>query len=301
MYNQVLDTFLAVADCRSFNRAAEKLYITPAAVMKQMNTLEAHLGLKLIQRTKKGVVLTAAGESVQKDAKKIIRESKRAIERARAAQENAARIIRIGSSLLHPCHSFLTLWNEGAANPEEFKIKIVPYDDGEFFSVLASLGQDIDFLTGTFNSVQVTETADFYQLWESRLCIAIPKTNPLVSKQSLEIRDLYGQHIITVKAGGSPLLDDMRNLLKMTHPQIIMEDSDYLYDMDTFNYCEERGVLLLTQDRWHNIHPSLKTVPVQWDFTLPYGLLYAKEIEGEALRFLERVRELKIGELASRV
>ena len=294
MYNQVLDTFLAVADCKSFNRAAEKLYITPAAVMKQMNTLEAHLGLKLIQRNKKGIVLTAAGESIRKDAKKIMRESKRAIERARAAQDNAAKIIRIGSSLLPPCHPFLALWNEQAVNPGEFKIKIVPYDDGEFFSVLSSLGQDVDFLTGTFNSVQATETADFYQLWESTLCIAIPTTNPLVSKQSLEIQDLYGQHIITVKAGNSPMLDDMRSLLKMTHPQIIMEDSDYLYDIDTFNYCEERGVLLLTQERWHNIHPSLKTVPVQWDFALPYGLLYSKEIGGEALRFLERVQELKL-------
>lgn len=128
--------------------------------------------------------------------------------------------------------------------------------------------------------------------WKSRLCIAVSKTNPLVSKESLELRDLYGQHVITVKAGGSPMLDDMRNLLKMTHPQIIMEDSDYLYDMDTFNCCEERGVLLLTQERWHDIHPSLKTMPVQRDSTLPYCLLYSREIAGETLRFLERVREL---------
>ena len=70
MYNPVLDTFLAVAESGSFNKAAEKLYITPAAVMKQMNTLEARLGMKLIRRNKKGIVLTAAGESIQKDAKK---------------------------------------------------------------------------------------------------------------------------------------------------------------------------------------------------------------------------------------
>ncbi len=293
MYNQILDTFLAVADCKSFNKAAEKLYITPAAIMKQMNALEAHLGLKLIKRTKKGIILTAAGESVQKDAKKIIRESRRAVERARAAQENAAKIIRIGSSLLHPCHPFLSLWNERASNPEEFKIKIVPFSDDQLYTTASLLGKDFDFLTGTFDFAQGTETTCFYKLWESRLCIAVPKTNSLVSKQSLEIRDLYGQHIITVKTGSSPLLDDMRNILKMTHPQIIMEDGDYLYSMDTFNYCEERGILLLTQERWHNIHPSLKTVPVQWDFTIPYGLLYSKEIEAEALRFLERVQELE--------
>ena len=55
MYNHLLDTFIAVTDCGSFNRAAGKLHITSTAVMKQMNTLEANLGLKLIERTPSGV------------------------------------------------------------------------------------------------------------------------------------------------------------------------------------------------------------------------------------------------------
>ena len=34
MYNPILDTFLAAADCGSFTKAAERLYISPTAVMK---------------------------------------------------------------------------------------------------------------------------------------------------------------------------------------------------------------------------------------------------------------------------
>ena len=37
MYNPLLDTFLAVADCGSFTKAADKLFISPTAVMKKMN------------------------------------------------------------------------------------------------------------------------------------------------------------------------------------------------------------------------------------------------------------------------
>ena len=55
MYNPLLNTFLIVADCRSLNQAAAKLYVTPAAVMKQMNALEDHLGLKLIRRSSQDV------------------------------------------------------------------------------------------------------------------------------------------------------------------------------------------------------------------------------------------------------
>ena len=61
MYNHLLDTFIAVADCGSFTRAAGKLFISPTAVMKQMNALEAQLDLKLTERTPSGIRLTKAG------------------------------------------------------------------------------------------------------------------------------------------------------------------------------------------------------------------------------------------------
>ena len=41
MYNPQLETFLRVADAGSFNKAAEESYITPTAVIKQMNLLES--------------------------------------------------------------------------------------------------------------------------------------------------------------------------------------------------------------------------------------------------------------------
>lgn len=43
MYNPQLDTFLCVAESGSFNKAAEKLYISPPAVIKQINLLEESL------------------------------------------------------------------------------------------------------------------------------------------------------------------------------------------------------------------------------------------------------------------
>ena len=43
MYNPQLDTFIRVADAGSFNKAAEAAYITPTAVIKQINLLESDL------------------------------------------------------------------------------------------------------------------------------------------------------------------------------------------------------------------------------------------------------------------
>lgn len=63
MYNPQLETFLKVADAGSFNKAAEEAYITPTAVIKQINLLEDSLGVKLFERTHRGLYLTKAGQS----------------------------------------------------------------------------------------------------------------------------------------------------------------------------------------------------------------------------------------------
>lgn len=64
VYNPQLETFIRVADAGSFNKAAEQSYITPTAVIKQINLLEADLGVKLFARTHRGLTLTKAGMSL---------------------------------------------------------------------------------------------------------------------------------------------------------------------------------------------------------------------------------------------
>ena len=72
MYNPQLDAFLCVVEAGSFSKAAEQLYISAPAVIKQINSLEASLGMKLFDRTHRGLVVTEAGQSIYNDAKYII-------------------------------------------------------------------------------------------------------------------------------------------------------------------------------------------------------------------------------------
>ena len=72
MYNPQLDAFVQVADCGSFNKAAEALYLSSTAVIKQINALEKHLDLQLVFRTNHGITLTEAGKVLYKHAKGIM-------------------------------------------------------------------------------------------------------------------------------------------------------------------------------------------------------------------------------------
>ena len=57
-----LGTFLAVAEERSFTRAAKRRGVSPSAVSHSMRALEEEVGVRLLARTTRSVALTEAGE-----------------------------------------------------------------------------------------------------------------------------------------------------------------------------------------------------------------------------------------------
>ena len=87
MYNPQLETFIKVADAGSFNKAAEQSFITPTAVIKQINLLEAGLGVALFDRTHRGLTLTKAGKSLYRDSKYIIQYCRDSVVRAKNAMQ----------------------------------------------------------------------------------------------------------------------------------------------------------------------------------------------------------------------
>ena len=98
MISEGLKTLICVADCGSFNQAAERLFLSPPAVMKQVNALEAELGLKLLERSRRGVRLTAGGEILYRHARKMQREGEAALAEARRAMEAEKSVLRVACS-----------------------------------------------------------------------------------------------------------------------------------------------------------------------------------------------------------
>ena len=110
MYNHQLETFIQVADAGSFNKAAAEAFITPTAIIKQINLLEDSLGVKLFQRSHRGLTLTKAGISLYNDARYIIQYCRDSVTRAKNAMQEDAAVIRIGTSPITPAQVLVDLW-----------------------------------------------------------------------------------------------------------------------------------------------------------------------------------------------
>lgn len=129
MYNPQLDTFLCVADAGSFNKAAEELYISPPAVMKQLNLLENSLGLTLFVRMHSGLKLTEEGQSLYRDAKYSVAYCKKAVERAKDAGQKKENVIRVGVSPMTPAKFIQELWPKRHKLCPKIRFEFVPYEN----------------------------------------------------------------------------------------------------------------------------------------------------------------------------
>ncbi len=73
-----LKSFVAVAECQSFTKAARKLYLSTSVVTKQIQNLESELGVVLFTRTTRQLCLTQAGDIYLKEAINILDKIKNA-------------------------------------------------------------------------------------------------------------------------------------------------------------------------------------------------------------------------------
>lgn len=293
MLSHQLLVFLKAAECGSFTKASAQLLITPASVMKHINTLEARLGITLFLRSKAGLQLTPAGQSLYKDAAKLYSAAQSADSRAKNAAFASGITIRLGSSLLNPSNVLTTLWAPLHDKYPQYRFRIIPFEDTkeQIIPLMASLGERIDLLIGAFNSNTMYGHANYLILGSYNLCIAVPKKHPLARKKALTFADLYGGSLLTVTGGDSEIITSFNETVQKQHPQINLIGTGYYYDMETFNSCEQSGIPMLTLDAWADVHPSLVTLPLDCGVKVSYGIMYAKKPAPEISGFLQIIKD----------
>lgn len=89
--------FLKTAECMSFSRAAQALYVTQPSVSRQIKLLEAELGYPLFDRTRKNALRLTAEGMVFRDAfSQIQRQYTKAQDLARALSDHSPMALRVG-------------------------------------------------------------------------------------------------------------------------------------------------------------------------------------------------------------
>lgn len=283
MHNKQLDTFLKIAELGSFSKAADALYITPSAVIQQINSLESSLEVRLLDRTSRGVSLTPAGELLCREGRKLVAQSERIRRELALLRERENKTIRVEVSFLHQCRAFYDLWNRFTGGDGTYRADIREFQDTP--DPKAS-----DLLEGIFYGRELPADIRFLPLTRVPLVCAVWKEHPLARKSVLNYQDMAGQTLVTVD---SPHFSDtLHNLHREAKAHGVKVLPVEHYDLSVFSMCAANGYLLQIPQYWRDFHPSLVAVPCAWDYTLPYGFFYRENASPVTLRFISFVEDL---------
>lgn len=292
MYNPQIKTFITVADAGSFNKAADLLFISSTAVIKQINLLENHTKVRLFNRTHKGLTLTKAGASFYEDAKYMIQYSDDALRRLQQIERGVSDVVRVGVSPITPVDSLTSLGS--TLQDRGIQIQIVPFENNPENAkrILNQLGKDIDIVMGIFDDV----TKEYYTqiqtlpVIELSAKILLGSTDVLASKKVIEWGDLNYRRIYVLESQWSNMFDDIATDIAMRAPQANIIRFPFL-DTHVFNQCLLEGGLMVGFSIWDKVHPFIAVKDINWAYTINYGVLYGMEPSSVVDSFLDIVHQ----------
>ncbi|MEC4177005.1 LysR family transcriptional regulator [Adlercreutzia sp. R7] len=288
MITSKLKAFVKTAELGSFRKAGEALWLSSIAVKKQVDGLEADLGVRLFDRTNRGVTLTESGVVLLEGARSLEALSNAIVADARRAATDSDNVIRIGMSYLRPGQPIVDLWTNAPAHSAPCTFSFVPFGDSpqDLTDALGRIGTDIDCILAHCDSDAWHKSHNILVTALEPLRIAIPTTHPLAAKETITWDDLDGESLIIPITEDFPTVTRLYHDITAHHPLIRIKEAPSNYDVDVFNRCLAEGSCLLAYDLWEGIHPSLVVKPVEWDYLVPYGIVYAKDPSPAVAQFI---------------
>ena len=278
MINPQVKTFLTVCEKKSFTRAAVELYITPSAVLQQINALEKRLGVELVVRHRTGITLTAAGTYLEREGREWLRREE-AVKTELLNISRSQNTISIGTSLLEKCRLLYELWMLYSDQEQEHQtnIHMVTLTRGE------AIPPETDLIESINSEVPWMKEWDFFEICRMPFGFAIDKRHHLSTRKQLSLEDLKGETVVCFRNTVSQTLKQIFE--SMERGGIILE----IYDAPLHSILQSTAFyhrILLAPLCWGDILVNMTVVPCQWTFTLPYGIFYRKEPTETVRRFL---------------
>lgn len=175
MDTRQLRTLLAIVECGSFARAAERVFLTPSAVSQQIQALESEVGVALFNRENRPPTLTAAGQQMVEAAEEIVRTAENTIDAI-----SGRRVIgtfAIGSVRTSAIDLLPRAASRLVANHAGLKIKIRVGSSEELLQDVVAGRLDVAIIAENSASSRELEWSPF--LREPLFVIAPPGTQPL--------------------------------------------------------------------------------------------------------------------------
>src|SRR5215831_2315962 len=226
--------FIAVAEQRSFSRAALLLHIAAPPLSRQIQQLEDELGMKLLRRDRRRVEITEAGSVFLNEARLVLAQSLHAINAVQVVARSQAGRIRVGIGAGLASSVQRVLIDHLAAFPE-VQIELEDLLSGFQPEALLQRTIDIGFLRAPADSPDLESEL----LFREPIMVLVSSSHCLAKEKKVQLKDLAGEPLLLHDRSASVGMHD--RVLELYHRAGIKPHIQYM----KVGHCDDTRLALV--------------------------------------------------------
>ena len=194
MLNQIR-YFQAIVETGSFTEAAEQCYISQSAISQQIQSLERELGIKLINRQKRSITITPAGEYFYKKSKQLVHNLEKICQETVDIANQEKPRLRIGCLRGLNSNNVTSAIESYISRNSEVSVDVIYGNHDELYDYLRFGGLDV-----VINDQRRAFSNEYHNeiLFTTGFYIEMSSRNPLSSQQTVDIKELEDTPFIIV-------------------------------------------------------------------------------------------------------
>lgn len=218
--------FIAVAEELHFSRAAARLHVAQPALSRQIRDFEDELGLTLLERNRRGVALTPAGEALLAEGRKLFTHLDQAVNAARRTARGelgSLSIGYVGSVAYSGLPEIVRAFRKHFPGVEVRFHEMSPVPQVQ--AILAGT-LDVGFARGPLEEPGLAVTT----VLDEPLVAALPREHPLAAGKELRLAQLAGEgFVVPARVRGPGFHDHLMALCRKAgfSPRIVQEGSHF--------------------------------------------------------------------------
>lgn len=194
---RALQYFVKLAELKHFSKAADACFVSQPTLSTQIRKLEDELGVSLVERAPRKIMLTPIGEDIAHRARHILRDIEHVKDAARRSKDPQTGTIKLGIFptlapylLPHVIPVIRRQYPELRMQLAEEKTEVIlnMLDQGQLDAGLLALPVEEHGM-----EVEV--------LFEEPFVTAMPSSHPLHDKKSISLQDLEGEELLLLEEG----------------------------------------------------------------------------------------------------
>lgn len=203
-----LGIFLAVAEHRSFTRAAEAMYISHSTTSRNVAALEEELGVLLLTRDNRVVRLTPAGEVLYREGVRLMRRIEGIEDMVRGAGQDFGRRLTVAIAPMEP-EGLSEKLRDFCAARREVRVSLLRREPGEIWKLVDSGEADLGLTTGSALPENPGDLERMSYAW-CGLRLFLPPGDGLANADVVPHGLIAGRELVCESAAGRFITPELR-------------------------------------------------------------------------------------------